>query len=162
MENNFLVDTSKQIKKSFLKKIEIPLGIAFFLLGVQVIAATIFLMEDFSALAWNEIGTYEFAVRCLNYLSIICIFISLVKLIYDAKPFSHSFTICTRTIAGLYLLSSVLFPRLSGFETNYSIFKFSDFTLIDGNFLIKALLLYVFSVIIQEGFLLQKDMEETI
>ena len=76
------------------------------------------------------------------------------------KECENGFPICTRIIAGLYFLSSVLFPRIPGFATDYSIFQFGSFTLIDANFLIKALLLYVFSVIIQEGFFLQKDMEE--
>ena len=88
------------------------------------------------------------------------IFVSLIKVIYDEKPFSHTLVLCARIICGLYLLGSILLPRLSGFETNYEIFSFGSFTLIDGNFLIRALLLYVFSEIIYEGFSMQKDIEE--
>lgn len=43
MDNNFQVDTSKQVKKDFLKKIEIPLGIAFLLTGIETVAAILFL-----------------------------------------------------------------------------------------------------------------------
>ena len=160
MDNNFQVDTSKQVKKDFLKKTEIPLGIAFLLTAIKTVAAILFFIEGISGAVWNEMGVYEFAVKSLHFASIVCIFLCLIKLIVDGKPFSHSFSICTRIIAGLYFLSSVLFPRIPGFATDYAIFQFGSFTLIDANFLIKALLLYVFSVIIQEGFFLQKDMEE--
>lgn len=162
MNNNFRVDSSKQVKIDFLKKIEIPLGIAFLLTAIETVAAILFFTKGISGAVWNEMGVYEFAVKSLHFVSIVCIFLCLIKLMVDGKPFSHSFTICSRIIAGMYLFSSVLFPRIPGFETNYSIFKFGSFTLIDANFLIKALLLYVFSVIIQEGFLLQKEMEETL
>jgi hypothetical protein len=160
MDNNFQVDTSKQVKKDFLKKTKIPLGIAFLLTAIKTVAAILFFIKGISGAVWNEMGVYEFAVKSLHLASIVCIFLCLIKLIVDGKPFSHSFSICTRIIAGLYFLSSVLFPRIPGFATDYSIFQFGSFTLIDANFLIKALLLYVFSVIIQEGFFLQKDMEE--
>lgn len=160
MNNNFQVDTSKQVKKDFLKKIEVPLGIAFLLTAIETVAAILFFTKGISGAVWNEMGVYEFAVKSLHFASIVCIFLFLIKLMVDGKPFSHSFSICTRIISGLYLLGSVLFPRIPGFTTDYSIFRFGSFTLIDANFLIKALLLYVFSVIIQEGFLLQKDMDE--
>ena len=42
MDNNFQVDTSKQVKKDFLKKTEIPLGIAFLLTGIETVAAILF------------------------------------------------------------------------------------------------------------------------
>lgn len=162
MGNDFSVDTSKTSKKDFLKKVKIPLGIALFLSGVETLAAVLFFTKGIAVLAWNEMGACEFAVGCLHYLSMVFIFISLVKMTLDAKPFSHTFIVCIRVISGLYLLGAILIPRLPGFETNYAIFSFGSFTLIDGNSLIKALLLYVFSVIIYEGFSMQKDMEETI
>lgn len=162
MENNFSVDTSKQVKRDFLKRIKIPLGIALFLTGIETIVAIIFITKGFSVLVWNEIGICEFVKKCLHYLSTICVFVSLIVMIFNAKPFSHTFTICIRIISSLYFLGAILLPRVPGFETNYEIFSFNNFTLIDGNSLIRALLLYVFSVIIYEGFSMQKDMEETI
>lgn len=42
MDNNFQVDTSKQVKKDFLKKTEIPLGIAFLLTAIKTVAAILF------------------------------------------------------------------------------------------------------------------------
>lgn len=162
MENDFAVDTRKQVKKDFLKKVGAPLGIALFLIGFEICAKTLFLIDGFSTFVWNETGVYEFAVKCLNYLSMVCIFASMIKTIFDAKPFSHTLTICIRIISVLYLIGSIGFPRLSGYETNYAIGWFNGVTLIDANLLICALLLYVFSIIICEGFSMQKDIEETL
>ena len=99
MDNNFQVDTSKQVKKDFLKKTEIPLGIAFLLTGIETVAAILFFIKGISGAVWNEMGVYEFAVKSLHFASIVCIFLCLIKLIVDGKPFSHSFSICTRIIA---------------------------------------------------------------
>ena len=160
MDNNFSVDTSRRVKKDFVKKISTPLGIALWLMAFELIGITVVLVSE----GWRENGLFEFSVRCLHWLTMFCILVCLIKLMFDAKPFSHSFTLCTRLIAVLYLLASVIFPRLPGFSTNFGIFQngAGTFTLIDARYLIRGLLLWVFSVILQEGFLLQKDMEETI
>lgn len=160
MKNDFSVDTSKQVKNDFLKKIRVPLGIALLLTGIEVAAGIWMIVHGMMIPQWDDISIYEIGVRGLHYLCVICIFVSLIKVIYDEKPFSHTLVLCARIICGLYLLGSILLPRLSGFETNYEIFSFGSFTLIDGNFLIRALLLYVFSEIIYEGFSMQKDIEE--
>ena len=66
MDNNFQVDTSKQVKKDFLKKIEIPLGIAFLLTAIETVAAILFFIKGISGAVWNEMGVYEFAVKSLH------------------------------------------------------------------------------------------------
>ena len=58
MDNNFQVDTSKQVKKDFLKKIEIPLGIAFLLTAIETVAAILFFIKGISGAVWNEMGVY--------------------------------------------------------------------------------------------------------
>ena len=73
MDNNFQVDTSKQVKKDFLKKIEIPLGIAFLLTGIETVAAILFFIKGISGAVWNEMGVYEFAVKSLH-LRLLCVF----------------------------------------------------------------------------------------
>ena len=162
MTNDFLVDTSKHTKKDFLKRIRIPLSIALLLTGVDSLSGLYFISDIIFTGWWADLSPYHFGTMCLHYLSVICIFISLIKMICDAKPFSHSLTFCIRIIAVFLLISSVLFPRLSGFDTNFEIFSYGGFTLIDGNFLVRGVLLFIFSIILHEGFSMQKDIEETL
>lgn len=79
-----------------------------------------------------------------------------------AVLFTSVFSESIRIIAVFLLISSVLFPRLSGFDTNFEIFSYGGFTLIDGNFLVRGVLLFIFSIILHEGFSMQKDIEETL
>lgn len=162
MKNDFCVDTSKEVKKDFLKKIEKPVGIAVFLAGIETISAILYFINGIINNIWNEIGISNFVVQGVHYLAVVCIFVSLVKVIFDGKPFSHMLTVCMRILAGIYMLGAIVFPRLPGFETNYNIFSLGDFTLVDGHTLIVGLLFYIFSIMIHEGFAVQKEMEEII
>ena len=162
MKNDFCVDTSKQAKKEFLKKIEKPLNIALLLTGIETVAAILYFVNGIRNVAWNEMGISNFVIQGVHYLSIICVFVFLIMLLVDEKPFSHTLSRCVRMISYFYLLGSFVFPRLPGFETNYNILKAGSFTLFDGNTLILGLLLYIFSIIIYEGFAVQKEIEEEI
>lgn len=162
MNNDFCVDTSKQVKADFLKKIEKPLGIALLLTGIETIATISYFVRGIANNLWNDIGVSSFVIQGVHYLSIACIFVALIKIIFDAKPFSHTLSVCMKIMSGFYLIGAFVYPRLPGFETNYNILKFGDFTLFDGNTLILGLLLYIFSIIIQEGFASQKEIEEMI
>ncbi|MBQ2802005.1 MAG: DUF2975 domain-containing protein [Lachnospiraceae bacterium] len=97
------------------------------------------------------------------YLSIICIFISLIKILIDESPFSKTLSYCMRIVSVLYLAGAVLFPRLSGYEpSRLRIFSSADFVLIDGAVLMFGAILYILSMLIEEGFKLQKELDEVL
>ena len=158
MKNDFTVDVSKRNKRDFLKRISIPLGIALLLTGMETAAGVLFVCRGLSGSL--EMTAYAWGVECLRFLTAACTFVFLWKALLDERPFSRTFTGCIRAIAVFQLLVAVVFPRLPGFATRFEIFRFGSVILLDGGFLSKALLLWVFSVILQEGFSMQKDLEE--
>ncbi|MBR3684044.1 MAG: helix-turn-helix domain-containing protein [Lachnospiraceae bacterium] len=102
----------------------------------------------------------DFVQKEFSYLSMICIFISLIKILIDESPFSKTLSYCVRIVSVLYLVGSVLFPRLSGYQSSgFDIIKVGDFVLVDGNVLLFGLLLYIFGLLIQEGFKMQKELD---
>lgn len=161
MENQtFTLDTQKTVKQNFLEKVKIPFNIALLLTGISSIGGVIFIVRGIVEQIWKEMGTAQFVQKGFSYLSIIFIFISLVKMLVDEKPFSRTLSYCIRLISALYLVGAVLFPRLSGYQSSGFTILSSSVVLIDGAILSLGLLLYIFSVLIEEGFSLQKEVDE--
>lgn len=111
---------------------------------------------------WVEVGISNFVIGSAQYIAVICIFASLVKLLIDEKPFSNTLTLCMKVLAVLYVLEAVIFPRFDGYTTTFQLFSWGNKALLDGNLLTIGVVLYVLSMIIQEGFHTQKEMEEII
>lgn len=160
MENDFSVDTSKQVQRDFMKKIKRPLNIALLLTGLQSICAILYIVGGVANSAWNDMGVANFVMGFANYLPIVCIFASLIMLVASEKPFTNTLTVCMRVIAALFLLESVVFPRLPGYQISFEILSVGEFTLLDGNRLTLGVVLYILSLIIREGFAMQKESEE--
>ncbi len=160
-DNTFKLDTQKIVKKNFLKNIRGIFSVAIFLTGMSSIAGLVFIIRGLVEQIWKEIGVAAFVEKGFFYFSIICIFISLINILIDDKPFSRTLSYCIQIISILYLIGAVLFPRLSGYRSSgFEIFSSGDFVLIDGNILLFGSLLYILSVLIREGFKLQKELDE--
>lgn len=162
MENNFCVDTSRQEKKDFLKRVKTPLNIALFFTGIQTLAGFYYLIAGVVNTVWVETGVANFVMGSAQYIAIICIFACLVKLLIDEKPFSDTLTLCMKILSGLYMMEGFIFPRFDGYTTTFQLFSWGNKVLLDGNLLTIGVVLYVLSMIIQEGFHTQKEMEEII
>lgn len=111
---------------------------------------------------WLEVGISNFVMGSAQYIAIICIFLCLVKLLIDEKTFSDTLTLCMKILSALYMIEGVIFPRFDGYTTTFQLFSWGNKTLLDGNLLTVGVVLYVLSMIIQEGFHTQKEMEEII
>lgn len=164
MENHtFKLDTQKSVKKNFLEKINSVYSIGLFLTGLTSIGGVIFTFKGIAEQHWKEMGVAGFVQTEFYYLSIICIFISLIKILIDESPFSKTLSYCMRIVSVLYLAGAVLFPRLSGYEpSGLRIFSSADFVLIDGAVLMFGAILYILSMLIEEGFKLQKELDEVL
>lgn len=160
MKNDFSVDTGRSAKKNFLEKIKLPFNLVLFLTGIQSIWAVVYLVYGvicFFNGTWQISELGNFAASALYYMIILCIFVGLIKILVDEKPFSNTLAACMRIIAFLLMAGSLVLPRFEGYETNFTFLFF-----LDGNLLTKGILFYVFGIMVKEGFGMQTELEETI
>ena len=163
LKNDFVTDTAKTPKKEFLNRMSGIFTCAVFLTGICSIAGIWFLGYGVIHREWNEMGVVPFAWKTLMYLICMIAFVSLVKIAIDEKPFSRTLTWCIRIIGILLLTASVLFPRLPGYHSSgFEIFASQHFTLIDGAILLPGILFLIFSALIEEGFRMQKEIDEVL
>lgn len=161
MEYNFKTDTQKTPKKEFLSKVSGVFICALFLTGICSLGGICYIIRGIAEKVWQENGMADFAWRSMFYLVIISAFISLVKIAVDEKPFSRTLTYCVRAMAGIFLIASLLIPRLSGYQSSgFEIFSKGSFVLIDGGILLPGLLLLLLSCLIKEGFDMQREINE--
>lgn len=159
--NDFYTNTQKSFKKEFLNKITGVFIAALFLTGLCSIGGFFFLFRGISEKVWSEIGIANFTWRLISFTSILCTFISLIKIAIDEKPFSKTLTCCLRIIALLFFFASFLLPRLSGYQpSGFALFSAHNFVLIDGSILMTSLLLLILSSLIQAGFAMQREIDE--
>lgn len=160
-KNNFKTNTLQSNKKNFLNKITGIFICAVFLTGICSIAGISFFIRGISEKIWLETGLVEYVKQSTLYLCCLCIFVSLIKIAIDEKPFSNTLTCCIRMIAILFLACSVLIPRLPGYQKScFVILSNQYFTLIDGTILLPGLLLFILSILVREGFEMQKELDE--
>ena len=160
-QNTFQLDTQTSNKKNFLDKVKGAVSCATLFSGLFSIAGIVSFIAGIADRAWQEMGVASFVKQGIFYISVLCIFISLLKILIDEQPFSNTLTWCIRIISVLYLAGSVVLPRLSGYRSSgFDLFSGKDFTLIDGSSLFLGLLLFVLSVLIREGFRMQTEIDE--
>lgn len=159
--NDFSTDTKRTGKRLFLSKMTGIFVGAVFLTGICSVAGVFFVFRGIADKLWLDMGMASFVWKAMVYLMYLLIFVSLVKIAIDEKPFSRTLTFCIRTVAALFLLASVLIPRLSGYEpSSFRIFASGDWVLIDGFLLLPGLLLLILSYLIKEGFAMQREIDE--
>lgn len=90
-------------------------------------------------------------------------FISLVKIAADKKPFSKILSVAVQMIGGLFLLASVVFPRLPDYTSSgFELLSKGTFVLIDGWTLLPGLLLTILGCLINAGSKIQEEIDEII
>ena len=161
-DNIFKTDTKPKGKRDFLDRISVLYIAATLLTGICSIGGVIFLIRGVVSEMWREGGVSEFVRKGFFYLNTLFIWIALIKIAIDEKPFSKTLTWILRTIGILFLVASCIMPRLPGYqESGINIIWTKEFgTLCDGALLIPGLLLIIFSSIIRAGFDMQKEMDE--
>ena len=160
-KNDFKTDTKPTGKKEFLHRMSGLFTCAVFLTGLYSIAGGVSCVRNIISKSWETTGTVRFVWHLLFYVIVLCAFISLVKIAVDEKPFSVTLTVCIRIIGILFLIASILVPRLPGYQSSgFEIFSTGSFVLIDGVILIPGLLLIILGGLISAGFEMQKEMDE--
>lgn len=160
-ENDFYTNVAVFEKKDFLKRIGWILGIAIFLTGVFSIGGISGVIWEIQNGALRGDGRAFLAREILMSVTGIIIFVSLIKIVIDEKPFSKTLTWSIRIIGILFVAASIIIPRLSGFQSSgFDIFSYGKFILIDGALLFPGLLLTILGNILMAGFEMQKDMDE--
>lgn len=160
-DNVFRADTATPRKKDFLKQIRIVLVVAIFLTGISALVGMIGIFNGIRESLWNEIGMAFFAWKILLSVSTLIIFIGLLKIAVDKKPFSKTLTWSIRIIGFLFVFASFMIPRLSGYQTSgFELFSSGSFVLIDGVIFVPGLVMIILGSIIMAGFTMQKEMDE--
>jgi len=160
MKNDFSVDTSKNINNDFMRKVKGPMNIALLLTGIQTLCAIIYVIGGIGNIVWKNEGAEVFFAGLVRYLPMVCIFASLVIMLVSEKAFTKTLFVCMRIIAVIYGVESLLLPRLEGYESGFEILNLGDGPLFDGYMITVAVVLFVLSVIIKEGLVFQKEIEE--
>ena len=149
MKNDFELDTQPKKKQDFLKRIRIWIGVAIFLTGAMTIAGIDYTVD---MLFVKGIGKQEIASLA---------FVLLIKILIDEKPFSSTLTKGIQFSGLLFVIASIVIPRLGGYQSSgFEICSYGSFVLIDGMFLLPGLLLIVLGRIIMAGFVMQKELDE--
>lgn len=160
-KNIFQTDTQKTAKRKFLEKTGGIFVLSIFLTGLYCVSGFFFFTGLLQADRREMMKAADIAWKCFSYFDAACIFISLIKIALDEKPFSKTLVYCIRVLGVLGLIASVLIPRLSGYRSSgFELFASGRFVLIDGMLLLPALLLLILSYLIKEGFQMQKEMDE--
>lgn len=134
---------------------------SIFLTGITSIAGIYFFVESICQHTWKVIRISSFSWKVLLYLSVFCCFVSLIKIAVDGKPFSKILYACIWIIGGMFLLASVLFPRLPDYQSSgFELFSYGSFVLIDGMILLPGLLLLLLGFLIREGLLMQEEIDQ--
>jgi predicted transporter len=160
-ENDFTTDITAVGKKNFLHRIGACFMAAICLTGLRSIAGILGIIAGIRENVWNEVGMASFVWKIFLTVIIVLLFCSLVKMAIDEKPFSGTLTWCIRIIGALFVLASLVIPRLDGYQpSDFRILSSGDFVLIDGSILIFGLLLIILGNIVMAGFSMQKEMNE--
>lgn len=160
-ENDFKTDTDQVTRNAFPDKVGFLLTISIFLTGFCSIGGIWFFISAVRNRSWNSMGANAFAWKSLMFLCVFCVFIAVVKIAIDEKPFSKTLSVCLRLIGGLFAAASILFPHFSGYQSSgFELFSSKSFVLIDGMILIPGILFLILGSLIQAGFEMQKEIEE--
>lgn len=159
--NDFETNTTVKNSKPFSKRIRILLYLSIFMTGCLCIHNVFKIIIALKEGTLQSPNVILFAWRCLFFLCTLCCFVSLIKISHSDNPFSKILVTCMKLIGFLIVLSSILFPRLSGYHpSDFLICSYGSFVLIDGGILSIGILIIIFGCLIHEGFRMQTDLDE--
>lgn len=154
---NLKAGNGKSAKKEFLEKIKVPFNLALLLTLLQSLVAVFSLVAGVINGSWKGENASRFVSSAIFGLSVICIFVSMIKIMIDEKPFSNTLVMCLRIIAVVHAIGAVVLPVCPGYES-----AFEFLVIFDGNVLSRGVWLYILSVMIREGFNMQTELEEVL
>ncbi|MGL6198012.1 MAG: hypothetical protein ACRC3H_03665 [Lachnospiraceae bacterium] len=159
-ENNFITSTQKSNKQNFSGRFKLLLMLAILLTSPSILGLLGFTGELLSS--WTEFGTASFSML-VYLLCELCIFISLIRIFINKKPFLKIIAQCVWIISILLLVSSLIFTRLPDYKLRgFEIFSNTDgsFVLIDGHFFLSGILAAILACLIKEGVKMQTELDE--
>ncbi len=159
---DILINCEKEKEIKFSLTFNLILAVSIFLTGLVTLAGILFFVVGISDKIWttNEINT--FLSNSLFFISVFCCFISLINIAIVKKPFSKILVWCTMIVGMLFVISSFVFPRFTGYDCNFTIYRNGGFILCNGTLLLIGLLGILFSKVIKYGFIYQKHSDTTI
>lgn len=160
-KNDFNLNSQKREMQDFNGKIGTLVSCAIFLTGIFLVSRLWFLGRMMITGMDGSMRFTAFAWQVLISASVLCCFISLVKIAVDRKPFSKVLTYCLWSVGGLFAAGAVIFPRLSDYQSSgFEIFSRGSFVLVDGMILLPGILLIIFGSLIKAGFEMQREIDE--
>lgn len=133
------------------------------LTGIFSLSGIMFMVIGIINSIWEQIGMAAFVQQFILFLSIQCVFVSLIKMQWDSKPFSRILTRCISFIGMTFTISSFVVPRLSGYvSSGFELFSINSFVLLDGVLLTFGLLFIILSTLIKIAFKMQNEMDEVL
>jgi len=157
-----LINMEKEQEIQFTLSFKLILAISIGLTGILSLGGIIFFITDISNQIWIMDGMNDFLHRSLFFISVFLCFIALVNIAVIKKPFSKILVWSTMAIGILFVMSSVIFPHIAGYNFSIHILSTGKFTLIDGTIFIIGLLGILFSKVIQYGFMYQRNTDMTV
>lgn len=161
--NDFSTDTGCNTeRRGFSRKVRILIVFSVLFTGLFSAAGVAYVVSGIKEKVWETMGMTAFAWNVLAYAVTICCFIALVNLAVNKKsPFSKTIVFCIWTVGSMFAAASVLFPRLSDYQTSgFEFFSYGDFVLIDGKPLLIGMLFIIFGSLIKAGFEMQREIDE--
>lgn len=152
-KNDFEMDTLKERKRDFFKGIRGWMSLGIFLTGLLTFGGGDRYYSPGNSNGNRETSDGSFRNRILYILIVLIAFILLVKTMVDEQPFSTTLTRGFSFIGILFMLVSVLIPRMGGYRSSgIELCSYGFFVLCDGVYLIPGILLIVLGRIIRAGF----------
>ena len=159
-ENIFRTDSTQSEKKEFLKRIGAVFSLSIILTGIAGIAGAVSLIGT-AVDGVDQLCSAKAAWQILYTAVILLVFVSLIKIAIDEKPFSQTLTWTIRLIGIFFIAASVVIPRLSGYQSSgFEFFSSGSFVLIDLGVLLPGFLFVILANIIKAGFDMQREMDE--
>ena len=157
-KNDFRVHTTSSEKKTFFKKKQTLLGLAFLLTVPQMFSAVILPIQWLlGARHGVALNVTSIASQELYFLVMTIAGISVLKMMLSDKTFSKTLVQCTRLEGYLIAVASVIFPLLPGYQASGSTFFFCDSVL-----LLPGVLLIIMAELLKEAVAMQKELNEVL
>lgn len=159
LKNNFKMNTQRKEINIFSNRFGMLLSFSLVLSGLFCLSGLFLFMNG----AWHDLSDISLAWKSLVYLCVFCCFVAFIKIALDEKSFSRVLSFCIQLIGILWIMSSILFPRLNGYQfSGFAIFKYNDFILIDGMILMIGMMILIFGFLLKDGYQMQKQIDEMI
>lgn len=161
LQNIFSMNTIKETKQRFSGKFLTLLAVSILLTGVISLPGLCYILFGTIIKLWEVVGVSDFFYRSLGYIIVFCCFLSLVRITVTEVLFSKTLTFCIRLVGILLSVSAFIVPRLPDYQSSdFKLFRFGDFALINGTLLLPGFLLLILSELLKEAFRMQNEIEE--